>query len=283
MSDTVTLAATGWEATLLPALGGSIASLRYRGADILRPTPASADHPLDTASFPLVPYANRIAHGRFRVGGQTIALPHNFGDHPHALHGVGWLAAWQGAAETPDRATLTLTHRASDAWPWDFTAQQRFTLGADGLAVRLTLRNCDAQPIPAGLGFHPYFPAPPGTRLRARLQGAWLSDATQLPTARVADDHFGKWRTGDDVARAVLVDNTHDGWDGEAWIESGDRTIRLTAQGTRWLHLYMPPGEPFFCAEPVSHLPDAVNRDDQGMTVLAAGETLAIAMRIALA
>jgi aldose 1-epimerase len=48
----------------------------------------------------------------------------------------------------------------------------------------------------------------------------------------------------------------------------------------------MPPGSSFFCAEPVSHMPDAINRSDadegERMHVLQPGETLSVAMRIEL-
>jgi len=46
-----------------------------------------------------------------------------------------------------------------------------------------------------------------------------------------------------------------------------------------FLVVYTPPGRPFFCAEPVSHVTDAFNlaaagRTDTGARALAAGETL---------
>ena len=48
-----------------PALGGALLSFRKGDVDLLRPTPAGASDVLETACFPLVPYANRIADGRF--------------------------------------------------------------------------------------------------------------------------------------------------------------------------------------------------------------------------
>ena len=46
----------------------------------------------------------------------------------------------------------------------------------------------------------------------------------------------------------------------------------------RWLHVYSPPGEPFLCVEPVSHMPDALNRVEPravtGLRELAPGEML---------
>lgn len=274
------LTAGSWQAELLPALGGAVGALRHRNVDVLRPTPAGTSDPLGTASFPLVPYANRIADGRFEFEGQAITLPRNFGDHPHSLHGVGWQRQWSVRRQSEAEALLGLAHPGDADWPWPFDAEQHFALHDTGLSVTLTLRNVGEVAMPAGLGFHPYFPASAETRLQAQVEGAWLSDDTQLPTQRVGAGHFGGWSIGDGVARPALVDHCHDGWDGEARIDQGTYIVRLKASGTRWLHLYMPPGKAFFCAEPVSHLPDAVNHPGNGMAVLAPGEALTIEMRI---
>ena len=50
--------------------GGSILSFTERGFDLLRPWDGQSDDPRRYASFPLVPFAGRIDHGRFRFGGR---------------------------------------------------------------------------------------------------------------------------------------------------------------------------------------------------------------------
>ena len=260
------LVAGGWELVLLPDIGGSIGSLRWRGQDILRPTPAGTVDPLQTASFPLVPYVNRIANRRFAFGGRHWLLPANFGDHPHSLHGVGWQRPWSVVRAGDSGATLVLDHPGGSGWPWPFRAEQHFDLADDGLTT------------PAGLGFHPYFPRHADSRLTANASAAWTADSTQLPLARVGPDHFGSWAEGDSVARPALVDNAYEGWDGHAQFEGGGLSVRLVATGTSGLHIYIPPGERFFCVEPVTHLPDAINRG--GMPLLQPGETLSISLRI---
>ena len=47
---------------LEPERGGSIARFGWRGQDLMRPT--CGPSVLDVACFPLVPFSNRIAHGR---------------------------------------------------------------------------------------------------------------------------------------------------------------------------------------------------------------------------
>ena len=76
------------------------------GVDLLRRAPDGADDPLAMASFPLVPYANRIAQGRFAFDGADHQLPRNFGDHPHSIHGFGWQASWTAKATGADHVLL---------------------------------------------------------------------------------------------------------------------------------------------------------------------------------
>ena len=57
------------------------------------------------------------------------------------------------------------------------------------------------------------------------------------------------------------------------------KTLRLlTDQTLRFLVVYTPSGEDYFCAEPVSHIPDMHNlsapADQTGLVILRPGETL---------
>ena len=47
------------------------------------------------ASFPLVPYVNRIRGGRFTFRGREVRLAPNMAGDPSPLHGQGWLSPWQ--------------------------------------------------------------------------------------------------------------------------------------------------------------------------------------------
>lgn len=275
---TIPLARGVWSLELQPELGGSVAAFRRGGVDVFRPTPAGADHPLMTGCFPLVPYANRIAHGRFGFDGQDFAVPRNFLDDAHPLHGIGWLVPWQVAASADDCATLTHHHHANDAWPWAYAATQVFSLDEDGLTLTLSVTSRDSAAFPMSLGLHPYFAAPAGTRLRFDAEAVWLSDAGLLPTEQAPAGQLADWHAGDEVLRSTLIDHCYAGWSGSATIVRQDGTLRLSGDGTRFLHLYMPPGADFFCAEPVTAMPDAVNRG--AAAVLHPGETHTITMRV---
>lgn len=278
MRTPAALRAGPWQLGLLPELGGAIAYLTRDGRDVLRRAPDGVDDPLETGCFPLVPYANRIAHGRFSFAGEAHLLPLNFGDHPHSLHGIGWQSRWTMRMEGAADAVMDLRHDGGDGWPWPFRAEQRLALDDDGLTVSLALANEGDRAMPAGLGLHPYFPRDASTRLTMAAERMWEGDATMIPTRAVAAGTFGDWLAGAGFPDR-LIDNSFDGWTGQAVIDGAGGATRIGAIGARAVHLYAPPGETFLCVEPVSHLPDALN---QGFAIdtLEPGETLTLTMRI---
>src|SRR4030095_7913875 len=101
------------------------------------------------ACYRLVPYSNRIRDARLRFAGADHALARNFGNHPHAIHGVGWQRAWHIDSSSARRAVMTYEHTAvgddARAWPWSFQATQAFELAvpvdAASLVATLTIAN----------------------------------------------------------------------------------------------------------------------------------------------
>jgi len=266
------------------ALGGAILSLTHQGRDLLRPAPEGAGDVLETACFPLVPYANRIADGRFAFGGRTAALSRNMAGQAHPLHGDGWRGAWRVEARGGDFAELSFEPAATE-WPWRYRARQTFRLAPGALAVELEVTNLDTAPGPFGLGLHPYFPHSPTARLTARTTGLWFASEDLLPVEHILTS---PWIAGAALRSARLLDHCHSGWDGAARIDLGPGlpSLDLTASPAfAWLHLYAPPDQDFFCVEPVSHAPNAVNMTHplaHGVHILRPGESLKAEMRLAL-
>lgn len=272
------LACGAWELDLLPALGGAIAALRRDGADIFRPTPHDAQHPLEAACFPLVPYANRIADGRFSFEGEGFVIPRNVADQAHPLHGTGWLQSWTVEQSDERSATLRYRHGADDGWPWAHDAEQRIVLNDEGLHLTLSLTNTGDRAMPFSLGLHPYFTKAGVSRLRFDAERVWLIDDAFLPTEPAPADRLGNWAAGETVERTSLIDNSYEGWSGTATILRDDGDLRLAGVNTSFLHVFTPPGEPYFCVEPVTAMPDAFNRAVPA--VLQPGESHAITMTL---
>lgn len=265
---------------LLPDLGAAVATFRYRGRNVLRPTPLGTGEPFETAAFALVPFANRIAGGILRVGGREVRIERNAPGQAHPLHGHAWRRPWRIESVQHERVALSFEH-PPDSWPWRYRAAQTLTLESDGLEVVLAVENRDSTPMPAGLGWHPYFHKGLGARLEAQLEGVWLSDEECLPTRLAPGTRFGDWSRGENLDRPELIDHCHTGWSGRAKILLPQERLRLGLTASlplRWLHIYSPPGKDFFCVEPVSHMPDAVNRPEPaavtGLKLLEPGERL---------
>jgi aldose 1-epimerase len=257
---------------LNPDVGGAICRFIHKGADVMRPTPAGEKQVLQTASFPLVPFCNRIRNGTFVVEGHRVQMPGNLGDSPHTLHGHGWLKPWQVSDHSGSRAVLTYRH-VPDSWPWEYEATLVYDLRPGAFRATLSVHNLAPGTMPAGLGFHPYFNLSNQTRLKAAVDGVWLSDDEHLPRNWHAGVLRKDWSHGDMVRHDVLIDNCYTGFHGKAEIYEGERlthTLRASPD-CKWLHIYVPPGESFFCAEPVDHMPDPFNQPNSGLKCLKSG------------
>ncbi len=282
MTEILRLESGAQRVELVPAIGGSIAAFFTETdagrIDWLRPMSDAARRAADVlgaACFPLIPFSNRIRGGRFVFAGREVRMVHPYAN---AEHGHGWLSPWQIAEATATRARLAFDRAPSKDWPFAYRATQEIALHPDRLGVEIAIRNTGAIPMPAGLGLHPYFPRTPRTTLTARVEAIWETDADILPTALVAVTPPRDPGTGLAVDR-IALDNGFIGWNGEAGIVWPERDARLSmrAHGPLGvLVVYTPPGEPYFCAEPVSNVTDAFNLaasgcTDTGMIVLAPG------------
>src|SRR4051812_27802632 len=126
MAETIMkLAAGDLQVELNPSIGGSIAGFTWIGPGgprpIMRQSSGPPDKVLEAASFPLVPYVNRIRGGRFDFRGREVRLAPNMPGDPSPLHGQGWLGAWDVDEHRETRAVLSFRHAAGE-WPWDYEA-----------------------------------------------------------------------------------------------------------------------------------------------------------------
>jgi aldose 1-epimerase len=261
--------------TVSPQNGGGIVSFDAFGEQILVPAPDPIRVSTDPAAFVLVPYCNRIAHGKATFEDQSIELAPNLEGETHPLHGEGWLSEWNVVASDERVAELSLSYRPlSGRWPWVFDAAQRYELTPGGLRHVLSVRNMSEHPMPAGLGFHPYFLRMPGDIVEAEVGGIWQTDIEQLPTIHSTVSQGGPWSTGQ-LDADVELDHCFTRWERKLRIVRKNVRITLIASAELGLlHVYAPVGGTFFCAEPVSHMPDALNQPDGGspMRVLEPGE-----------
>jgi aldose 1-epimerase len=286
----VTLAAGSLEAQVLPRAGGSLARLDWltptARVPLLRGTDDDAAHALDSACFPLVPFCNRVRDGQFTCDGRTVSLAANMPPDPSPIHGQGWLSAWTVTSHSEDTAHLAFHHGAGE-WPWEYEATQTFTLDAKGLTITLACRNLSAEPMPCGLGLHPYYPCTPETRLQTAVAGAWTVDEQVLPVSHVAAT--GQYDLADRQICGQGLDNGFDGWSGEATIVQGGGVpdLRLVSRDAAWFQVYSPASGGLFVAEPVQHANCALNAPqdqwaDLGIAMLAQNTARTLTARFEL-
>lgn len=285
---TVLLAAGPLEILLAPALGGSILRFDWcengRKFNILRDSNGLPADVLGAASFPLVPFSNRIRDGRFSFRARNVTLAPNMRGDPSPLHGQGWLAAWKMLRSNSREAELAFEHEPGE-WPWRYEARQHFVLDPAGLTVRLACRNRDAAPMPCGLGQHPYFPCTGETRLDAAVDHVWTIDDKVLPVERVPAT--GGYDLRDRPVCGQGLDHGFGGWGGRARIADPSLpfAIEMSSPDARFFQLYSPADGGLFVAEPVSHANAALNEaeaawPDLGLRVLAPGEEMSLTMRL---
>lgn len=276
------------ELELSPYIGGAISNFAYAGdgqrTPILRESHSRLENVLDAACFPLVPFVNRIRAGRFTFRGREIRLSPNMKGDPSPLHGQGWTSPWKVESCSDAEAVLVFEHRSGE-WPWAYEAREQFRLEADTLHLRLTCINRSAEPMPCGLGFHPYFHCGAETRIETEVGDVWTVDENVLPVARMPAE--GRYAIADAPVCARDLDNGYDGWSGRAIFTDPGWPFELTLSSpeARYFQLYSPPQGGIFVAEPVTHANAALNEPEQdwfslGIQLLEPGEEMALDARL---
>jgi aldose 1-epimerase len=288
--DALTLRAGDLEAELWPSLGGRIAALRTRGGpDWLQPIPvdASPGRPSDEALrsggvYPMAPYCGRIEHGRFNFEGREIVLPPHPLSAPHSLHGIAWESVFVGERLSDSSGRMTLRHPGGGGWPWAFTLVQTVSLTNDALRLDMTLENIDHTDQPAGLGFHPFFPRRDGVTLTFEAARWWRMGPTLVPLSAEPIPE----RMNFAAARPMVegFDDVFAGFGGKATLAWPHGAVAMTSSPNLTdATLFSPKGQPFFCFEPISHAPNAHNREGKpGLAILKPGERLDVAMTLTL-
>ena len=311
--------ASGARAWLAPQFGCNVYRFTVRAGDrdqeVLHSpaSPAELDASRTRSGVPvMIPYPGRVRAARFAFGGREIVLPAADG-RGHAIHGVVRQRGWRVVATGTDRAaSVTCVVSSEDdptmlaEWPFPMRVEHVTSLAAGRLRVALAVTNLGADPMPLGVGLHPYFRAPLG-------ESGERGDSLVCVAATEHWEQEGALPTGQVEAPAGAVDlrtpraigslPVHATPQGESvnllYTRNADprgdplaptgigATLRDPATGLevtmttsdvfRALVLFTPPGTRSVSLEPHTCVPDAFNvaarRADTGLFALAGGET----------
>jgi aldose 1-epimerase len=293
-----------WQVGILPETGASLAFGRVRAGDrwldVLRPTPSTClDNPELCASFPMIPWSNRLRDGRFTFRGIEYQLRPN-ADDGSAMHGVARDLPW--TVEHADSAAMVVSldtrHFEGVNFPWRFSARLTFELAQGLFKIITQVRNEDATPMPAGFGHHPYFlrrlvnePDGPDVHLYCACSQAFLLEAG-IPTGpAIPVPPQLDFRTCRPLGDKPLNDCLT-GCPGGLALEYVNPGLGLAIWANpdifKHVVLYAPPDKPYFAVEPVTNANDGFNLHEKeiagsGVFVLEPGEEREGYMRLELA
>lgn len=282
MPTSIALVANQFRCNILPDLGACIAGLWFDGIAVLRsPDAALIASARQSGSYPLVPFSNRIGHASLSWNGTNHPLVRNFGDEPHAIHGVGWQRAWEVLEADERFALLSYQHKPDGAWPFSFDTSQAFRLSDHELVMTLSITNQSEDAAPVGLGWHPYFVKRPGCHIAFAAAGRWEMDALKLPTHRTESSGI------DEDCAPLNVDHCYDGWNGVLHLRDDRLHTRISSNLER-LVVFTNPAQACIAIEPVSHVNNAISlmergvasADALGLRVLQPGESMSCEMSI---
>jgi len=279
---------------VLPELGASAAFWEVRRdgqwQPIWRPYAHSDGPKRIVANFPLLPWSNRLMQGGFSVGGKFYPVAPNRPDASYPMHGTGWMAEWQTERHTAEEIVLTTESRHACGHPWHYAARQCYAIDGAQMTMRLEVTHLGDEPLPYGLGFHPYILRPQGgedARLRFGARGYWQAEkglpvthCDQLPP----DWDFNQLRP----LSHGKIDHNFTGCNGRMTMERLDIDLRLDWQttapeGLDLAIVFRPEHDEWFCYEPVTHITNAFHHPGMpGLRLLEKGQRISLEVRQSL-
>ena len=109
------------------------------------------------AGIVMMPWPNRVSHGRWTNGEVTEQLDITEVKYDNALHGLLRNTAYPIVSRAENSITLTATIYAPNGYPFVLETFVTYTITGEGLEVRHTARNHSAAIAPVAIGTHGYF------------------------------------------------------------------------------------------------------------------------------
>jgi aldose 1-epimerase len=279
--DELRFATSDLEVVVLPEVGGRLHRLRAFGIDVLRTPDDPTEHlvePFFWGGYPMLPWCGRVASGLMRVDGELVDLPPNQAEG-WAIHGQAYEAPWQVVGDS----TLRFLG-GGQGWPWSYEAGMSFSVEDAALTVDMSLQNTSDEPMPAGIGLHPWFAGPPLLRIPADLayDDNTLSSPLPMPVSGAYDvRQLGELEVGLDSTWTGLTDRRVElawpehGLRGELSAVSSDNLVFVAA------HLA---NVDAIALEPQTHAPQGlrrlINGEPDPMALLQPGATLTLSVNL---
>ncbi len=243
------IAHDGMRATVVE-VGGGLRSLVVGDREVLDGYGVNEMCP-DGRGQVLVPWPNRIDHGRYEWDGRLHQTPLSEPENANAIHGLVRFSRWDCVASEPARVELAHTLWPSPGYPFTLELRITYTVDGDGLQVRTSARNVGVDPLPFGAGQHPYLRTVAGgtvdsCTLSVPARQFLPADGRGLPLGKEivegsAYDYRIARPIGNDVLDLGFTDLIR-GHDRRAWVEVSEPDAEPIAiwvdEGYRYIQIY---------------------------------------------
>ena len=234
----------------------------------------------------LAPWANRLSEDAFFANGKRFQLNLGLGNvrrdqNQKPIHGLlSFSPDWTVKVVEADSESASLTSRL-EFWkypdlmaqfPFAHTIETTFRLHEGVLEVRTTIENLSADPMPVGIGYHPYFQLHDAPRDQWKVHLAardrLVLSKVLIPTGERAPVEFPDPLT---LAGASLDDVfsslVRDGSERATFSVEGAHEKISVVYGPKYTVavVYAPPGRQFICFEPMSMITDGFNLAQAGV------------------
>lgn len=107
----------------------------------------------------ILPWPNRIDHGRYTFDGQELQVPVNEPERDAALHGLMSFVEWQPVEHRRDRVVLEHVLPPTYGYPFQMAFRIEFAVDGSGVRSTLTATNVGRTAAPFGTANHTYLAA----------------------------------------------------------------------------------------------------------------------------
>lgn len=149
---------------LVSPIGASLQQLNVNGIDLVRGAPGG---PVGASGAVLVPWANRVRDGKWRLDEELQQLELTEPTAGNALHGLVATTPFSVVTHERDVAEFVGEVRHPPGYPFDLDVLVSYRLVPAGVASTVSVINTGHRAAPVAVGVHPYLQA--GTAARDDL------------------------------------------------------------------------------------------------------------------
>lgn len=145
----------GDHAATITEVGAAVREYTVGGRPVFVPFPADELSPAFNGGV-LVPWPNRLRDGAYELDGTAYQVPITEPRRGTALHGLACWQRWGVVEHDVATVTLELALVPTPGYPFSVVTRVTYSLGDDGLHVRVRTTNVGPGAAPYGVGFHPW-------------------------------------------------------------------------------------------------------------------------------